>query len=107
MANQAANPTAAPYVTGLWPISISGRFARVTNSIGNPGDRGARETAGTKPPHEGEQQHGELQRAAHEANHDERVRQTEVLVRAWRPATSWRSAPPMPAATPKYRAREL
>jgi hypothetical protein len=63
MANQAANPTAAPYVTGLWPISISGRFARVTNSIR---ERGAGETAGTKPPHEGEQQHGELQRAAHE-----------------------------------------
>jgi hypothetical protein len=33
MANQAANPTAAPYVTRLWPICISGRLARVTNSI--------------------------------------------------------------------------
>jgi hypothetical protein len=39
MANQAANPTAAPYVSGLWPISISGRFARVTNSIRNRGER--------------------------------------------------------------------
>jgi hypothetical protein len=33
MAKQAANPTAAPYATRLWPICISGRLARVTNSI--------------------------------------------------------------------------